>query len=78
VVGVAETSYLLAIALGHKFSIMDPMREGLTLTRQLLLTYGFENFVASVRVLNLTVEEIWADKKRLKEVIITLRRTGQT
>ena len=71
VVGVAETSYLLAIALGHKFSIMDPMREGLALTRQMLLTYGFENFVASVRVLNLTVEEIWADKKRLKEVIIT-------
>lgn len=70
VVGVAETSYLLAIALGHKFSIMEPMKEGLGLARQMLLTYGFERFVASMRILNLTVDEIWGEKKKLKDAII--------
>ncbi len=70
VVGVAESSYLLAIALGHKFSIMGGTEEGQGLTRQMLLTYGLEQFVASTRLLNLTVEEIWADKKKLKDAII--------
>ena len=70
VVGVAESSYLLAISLGHKFSIMEPVPEGLGLVRQMLLTYGFERFVASLRVLGLGVEELWADEGKLKDAII--------
>jgi allantoin racemase len=70
VVGVAEASYLVAISLGHRFSIMDPVPEGLGLTRQLLLTYGLERFVVSLRVLGLSVEELWADKRRVKDAII--------
>lgn len=70
VVGVGETSFLLAMALGHKFSIMEPVKEGLALHRQVVLSYGLERFLASVRVLNLTVEEVWADKEKLKEALI--------
>lgn len=70
VIGVAETCYLLAIALGHRFSIMLTTREGLGLARQMLLTYGLESFVASVRLLDLRVEEIWSERKKLKEAII--------
>lgn len=69
VVGPGETSFLLAMALGHKFSIMAPMEESLALYRQMLLTHGFERFLASMRLLNLTVDEIWAEKEKLKEAI---------
>ena len=70
IVGPAEVSFLLAIALGHRFSIMELIEEGLGSTRQILRAYGFESFLASIRILGLTVEEIWADKKRLKEAIL--------
>ena len=70
VVGAAETSFLLAIALGHRFSVMEPTKEGLALTRQLLLSYQFERFLASQRILGLTIEEIVADQKKLKEATI--------
>lgn len=70
VVGAAETSFLLAIALGHKFSVLEPTKEGLALTRQLLLAYQFERLLASQRVLGLTIEEIVADEKRLRQAAI--------
>lgn len=70
VVGVAETCYLLAIALGHKFSVMVTRKESVAGKRQMLLSHGLERFVASMRLLNLSVEEVWADKKKLKEAII--------
>ena len=70
VVGLAETSFLLAIALGHRFSIMQLMDEGIALARQLLLTYGFQHFLASIRVLNLSVNEISADQNKLREAIV--------
>ncbi len=70
IVGVAETSYLLAIGLGYKFTILVPLKESLGECRQMLLTYGFERFVASIRVLHLTVEEICTNKKRLKEALV--------
>jgi allantoin racemase len=71
VVGTAESSFLLAIALGHRFSELEPTREGLALTRQLLLMYEFEKFVASLRVLGLSVEEIRSgDKGAVKQAIL--------
>ena len=57
------------MAFGHKFSIMELLEQGPALTRQMLRIYGLEEFLASIRVLGLTVEEIWADKERLKEAI---------
>lgn len=70
VVGAAETSFLLAIALGHKFSVLEPTEEGLALTRQLLLAYQFERFLASQRVLGLSVEEIVRDERKLRQAAI--------
>jgi allantoin racemase len=70
VIGVGETSFLLAIALGHRFSIMEPMKTGVAMHRQVLLSYGLDRFLASVRVLDLTVEEIWADKEKLREALL--------
>jgi allantoin racemase len=70
VVGVGETSFLLAIALGHRFSIMEPISVGVGMHSQVLLSYGLDRFLASVRVLDLTVEEIWADKKKLRDALI--------
>jgi allantoin racemase len=70
VIGAAETSYLLAIALAHKFSVMEPTKAGAPLTKQLIVTYGFERFLASIRVLNLAIAEIAADEQKLKDTII--------
>lgn len=67
VLGVAETSYLLAIALGHRFSIILPIREMLGLVRQMQLTYELERFGARIRVADLTVDLIWDGKQKLKE-----------
>lgn len=61
---------MLAIALVHRFSIMEPVREGIGLARQMLLAYDLDRFVASIRVLDLAVDEIWADKQKLKEAIV--------
>lgn len=71
VVGVAETSFLLAVSLGHKFSIMCPMEEVLGLYNHMLLIYRLKRFLASMRVLNLTVVEIWAEKDKLRDTIIS-------
>lgn len=70
VVSGAETSFLVATALGYKFSVLQPKREMFGLTRQLLRIYGFEGFLASMRVVDLTVEEIFSDKKKAKQALI--------
>lgn len=70
VIGPAESSFLLAIALGYRFSIMVPTKEGLGFTRHILHTYELDKFVASMRVLDLRVEEIFYDRKKLREALI--------
>jgi allantoin racemase len=70
VVGVGEISCLLALSLGHKFSIIAAMKETVAAHRQVLVSYGLERFLASIRVLNLNVDEIWADEQKVKEALI--------
>lgn len=63
VVGLAETSFLVATALGHKFTIMALIEQVRALQRVLLRQYGMEHFHASTRVLNIDVKALWSDKK---------------
>ncbi len=70
VVGESEISYLLASALGHKFSILQPIDQGLGVARQMLRTYGVEESVASVQVIDMGVNEMCADRERMKAAMI--------
>ena len=55
VIGIGEASMLLALPLGHKFSILSLKRKKIPQKEDLVKKYGFENRCASIRATGLGV-----------------------
>lgn len=61
-----ETSFSVALLLGHKFGILTEKKHKESVKRQHVRKYGLESRFASVRALNMSVAEITADAERVK------------
>lgn len=57
VVSISEASMALACLLGHRFSTLTMLRQFIPYQQDLVRLYGFENKLASVRAININVEE---------------------
>ncbi|GAI82689.1 unnamed protein product, partial [marine sediment metagenome] len=55
VIGIGEASMLLALPLGHKFSILSLKRKKIPQKEDLVKKYGLENRCASIRATGLGV-----------------------
>ena len=55
VIGIGEASMLLALPLGHKFSILSLKRKKIPQKEDLVKKYGLENRCASIRITGLGV-----------------------
>jgi len=67
VIGIGEASMLLALPLGHKFSILSLKRKKIPQKEDLVKKYGLENRCASIRVTGLGVV---ANHKEKREKLI--------
>jgi len=72
VVSIAESSMAVASLLGHRFTTLTMLQQFVPYQQDLVRYYGFEAKCASVRAINVNVEECVTDRAR------TLRElTGQ-
>jgi len=67
VIGIGEASMLLALPLGHKFSILSLKKKKIPQKEDLVKKYGFENRCASVRITGLGV--VGDDKEKREKLI---------
>ena len=70
VIGESEISCLLATALGHKFSVLQPIKQSIGVARQNLRSYGLDGSLASVRTIDVDVNEMVADPEAMKQATI--------
>ena len=73
VVSIAEASMALACLLGHRFTTLTMLQQFVPYQQDLVRLYGFEAKCASVRAINVNVEECVTDREKtlgeLKEQI---------
>jgi len=67
VIGIGEASMLLALPLGHKFSILSLKRKKIPQKEDLVKKYGLENRCASIRATGLGV--VANDKEKREKLI---------
>ena len=58
IVGIAEASMLLATTLGHRFSILSPLRRLRPVLEELARAYGLQDRLASVRTVEVGILEV--------------------
>ena len=69
VVSIAEASMAIACLLGHRFTTLTMLQQFIPYQQDLVRYYGFEAKCASVRAINVNVEECVSDRDRtLKEL----------
>lgn len=69
VVGIAEASFLAAMTLGRRFSVLTTLDRGVPPIEEVVHRYGFESRCASVRATGLTVLEADADPERAADAL---------
>jgi allantoin racemase len=74
VLGIQETSVHVASMLGHKYSILTPLKARIASKEQDVRRFKAESALASVRALGMTVTETDADPKRTKARILDVAR----
>ena len=67
VIGIGEASMLLALPLGHKFSILSLKRKKIPQKEDLVRKYGLENRCASIRITGLGV--VATDEEKREKLI---------
>ncbi|MBU4228342.1 Asp/Glu/hydantoin racemase [bacterium] len=67
VIGIGEASMLLALPLGHKFSILSLKRKKIPQKEDLVRKYGLENRCASIRITGLGV--VGDDKEKREKLV---------
>ena len=70
VIGPAETCMHLACMLGHKFSIISPLRANLGRVEERVVKYGLEKKLASIRFLDMRVQEMKEEPEKLHNTIM--------
>jgi allantoin racemase len=66
VIGIAEATLHMASMLGAKFSILTTRKERIASKREYVFLKGLEHFLASVRSLDLSVDETDSDSQKTK------------
>jgi allantoin racemase len=69
VVGIAEASFLTALTLGHRFSVLTTLDRGVPPIEDNITRYGLTSRCASVRATGLTVLEADADPVAAAEAL---------
>jgi len=69
VTSAGEASYLLALGLCRKFSVVTVLKSTAEAIKENISKYGFENRVASVRVANIPVLDLKDEKKAFKTIL---------
>jgi allantoin racemase len=64
VVSIAEASMALACLLGHRFTTLTMLEQFIPYQEDLVRLHGFETRCASVRAINVNVEECVTDRQR--------------
>jgi allantoin racemase len=64
VVSIAEASMALACLLGHRFTTLTMLQQFIPYQQDLVRVFGFEAKCASVRAININVEECVTDRER--------------
>ena len=70
VIGPGETCMHIACTLGHKFSIITPIKEALARLEDHVFMYGLEKKLASIRVLNMRLKEMQDNPEKLHAALI--------
>jgi allantoin racemase len=82
VVSIAEASMALACLLGHRFTTLTMLKQFIPYQQDLVRLYGFEAKCASVRAININVEECAVNREQtlgeLSEEIRTVVREDQS
>ncbi len=75
VVSIAEASMAMACLLGHRFTTLTMLQQFIPYQQDLVRLYGFEAKCASVRAININVEECATNReKTLGELTAEIRR----
>ena len=75
VVSIAEASMAVACLLGHRFTTLTMLRQFIPYQQDLVRLYGFESKCASVRAINVNVEECVTNRERtLAELTAEIRK----
>jgi allantoin racemase len=70
VVSIAEASMATACLLGHRFTVLTMLQQFIPYQQDLVRYFGFDAKCASVRAINVNVEECVTDRERtLRELI---------
>ena len=69
VVGIAEASFLMALTLGHRFSVLTTLDRGVPPIEDTIARYGLASRCASVRATRMTVLEADADPDAASEAL---------
>lgn len=70
VVGLAQSSMLLAAYLGDRFSMIEPVDTLIPMKMRLVRRYGIEAKLASVRAINVPVLELYKDMEKTKRAFL--------
>lgn len=70
VLGAGHASITIATLLGRRFSILTPLKNGIPLMEDLVRSYGLESKLASVRSLDIPVEQLSVQSKKLKQRLL--------
>ena len=75
IVSIAEASMAMACLLGHRFTTLTMLQQFIPYQQDLVRLFGFEAKCASVRAININVEECVTDRERtLRELQDQIRR----
>ncbi len=82
VVSIAEASMALASLLGHRFTTLTMLKQFIPYQQDLVRLYGFEAKCASVRAININVEECAVNRdktlRELSDEIVRVVREDQS
>lgn len=82
VVSISEASMALACLLGHRFTTLTMLRQFIPYQQDLVRLFGFEAKCASVRAININVEECAVNREKtlrdLSDEIIRIVRNDQS
>jgi len=75
VVSISEASMAVACLLGHRFTTLTMLRQFIPYQEDLVRYYGFDAKCASVRAINVNVEDCVTDRERtLRELSAEIRK----
>ena len=75
VVSISEASMAMACLLGHRFTTLTMLQQFIPYQQDLVRYYGFEAKCASVRAINVNVEECVTERERtLRELTAEIRK----